>query len=160
MPSEVVWKGMASEDNSGSNESQFKAVEGVSLATGTNARVHVSLSDGEATSTFTVRPWFDTIEALQAQTFATDTPSQRQQLVLDGKRLKDDGCVLALHGVVEECTIQVVMLDQKDLLDGLFDESGAVGAFAFLGDPPPETHVAMANWGGDYNDTDGCIYMP
>ena len=35
MPSEVVWKGTASEYHSGSNESQFKAIEGVSLATGT-----------------------------------------------------------------------------------------------------------------------------
>ena len=36
-----------------------------------------------------------------------------------------------------------VVLDQKDLLDGLFDESGAVGAFAFLGDPIPETSAAV-----------------
>ena len=35
MPAEVVWKGTATEYASGSNESQFKAVEGVSLATGT-----------------------------------------------------------------------------------------------------------------------------
>ena len=55
-----------------------------------------------------VRPWFDTVEDLQAQAFASDTPSQRQQLVLAGKRLKDDGRVLALHGVVAECIIQLV----------------------------------------------------
>ena len=36
-----------------------------------------------------------------------------------------------------------VVLDQKDLLDGLFDESGAVGAFAFLGDPTPETSATV-----------------
>ena len=66
------------------------------------------MADGEATSPFTVRPWFDTIEDLQAQAFATDKPSQRQQLILDGKRLKDDGRVLALHGVVAECTVQLV----------------------------------------------------
>ena len=49
--------------------------------------------------------------------------------------------------VCSDCLTQYVvdtqvMLDQKDLLDGLFDESGAVGAFAFLGDPAPETHIA------------------
>ena len=63
---------------------------------------------GDALTTITVRPWFDTVEDLQAQAFASDTPSQRQQLILDGRRLKDDGRVLALHGVVEECTIQLV----------------------------------------------------
>ena len=66
------------------------------------------MSDGEATSPFTVRPWFDTVEDLQAQAFATDKPSQRQQLILDGKRLKDDGRVLTLYGVVAECTVQLV----------------------------------------------------
>ena len=55
-----------------------------------------------------VRPWFDTVKDLQTQAFAIDTPSQRQQLILDGKRLKDDGRVLAQHGVVAECTIQLV----------------------------------------------------
>ena len=35
MPAEAVWKGTATEYASGSNESQFEAVEGVSLATGT-----------------------------------------------------------------------------------------------------------------------------
>ena len=35
MPAEAVWKGTATEYASGSNESQFKAVEGVSLAMGT-----------------------------------------------------------------------------------------------------------------------------
>ena len=55
-----------------------------------------------------MRPWFDTVEDLQAQTFAADKPPQRQQLVLDGKRLKDDGRVLALHHVVAECTVQLV----------------------------------------------------
>ena len=35
------------------------------------------------------------------------------------------------------------MLDQKDLLDGLFDESGAVGDFAVLGDPTPETDIIV-----------------
>ena len=44
-----------------------------------------------------MRPWLNTVEDLQAQAFATDTPSQRQQLILDGKRLKDDGRVLALQ---------------------------------------------------------------
>ena len=63
---------------------------------------------GDALTTLTVRLWLDTVEDLQAQAFASDTPSQRQQLVLDGKRLQDDGRVLALHGVVAECTIQLV----------------------------------------------------
>ena len=59
-------------------------------------------------TSLTVRPWFDIVNDLQSQAFAIDTPSQRQQLLLDGKRLKEDGRVLAQHGVVEECTIQLV----------------------------------------------------
>ena len=65
-------------------------------------------------TTLTVRPWLDTVADLQAQAFASDTPSLRQQLFLDGKRLKDDGRVLALHGVVEECTVQVVSVGGKE----------------------------------------------
>ena len=56
----------------------------------------------------TIRPWFDTVGELQAQAFATDTPSQRQQLFLGDKLLQDDGRVLAQHGVVAETTIQLV----------------------------------------------------
>ena len=56
----------------------------------------------------TVRLWFDTVKDLQAKVFAIDTPPQRQQLLLDGKQLKDDGRVLAQHGVVAECTIELV----------------------------------------------------
>ena len=78
-----------------------------------SSSIHVSPMAGDALTTFTVRPWFDTVEDLQAQAFASDTPSQRQQLVLDGKRLQDDGRVLALHGVVAECTIQVVSVGGK-----------------------------------------------
>ena len=59
-------------------------------------------------TTLNVRPWFDTVGDLQDQVFATDTPPQRQQLVMDSKQLKEDGRVLALHGVVAECTIQLV----------------------------------------------------
>ena len=71
----------------------------------------------DALTTITVRPWLDTVEDLQAKAFASDTPSQRQQLILDGRRLKDDGRVLALHGVVAECTIQLVCVCvSKDLL--------------------------------------------
>ena len=55
-----------------------------------------------------VRPWFDMVTDLQAQAFAIDTPSQRQQLFCDGKRLQDDGRVLALHGVVAASTIPLV----------------------------------------------------
>ena len=56
--------------------------------------------EGGASTSLTVRPWFDTVADLQAQAFAIDIPSQRQQLFLDGKRLQDDGRALALHGVV------------------------------------------------------------
>ena len=59
-------------------------------------------------ASLTVRPWFDTVGDLQAQAFATDTPWQRQQLLLGDKPLQDNGLVLAQHGVVAECTIQLV----------------------------------------------------
>ena len=72
----------------------------------------------DALTTITMRPWFDTVEDLQAKAFASDTPSQRQQLILDGKRLTDDGRVLALRGVVAECTIQLVCVS-KDLLSAI-----------------------------------------
>ena len=55
-----------------------------------------------------VRPWFDTVADLQAQAFAIDIPSQRQQLRLYGTLLQDDGRVLAQHGVVAECSMQLV----------------------------------------------------
>ncbi len=64
--------------------------------------------DGGASTTLTVRPWFDTVADLQAQAFAIDIPSQRQQLRLDGNLLQDDGRVLAQHGVVAECSMQLV----------------------------------------------------
>ncbi len=59
-------------------------------------------------ASITVRPWFDTLEDLQAQIFASDMPSQRQLCFVDGKQLKDDGSVLAQHGVVAETTIKLV----------------------------------------------------
>ena len=55
-----------------------------------------------------VRPWFESVEDLQAKAFAADTPEQRQQLFLDGKQLQEDGRVLAQHGVVAETTVQLV----------------------------------------------------
>ena len=64
--------------------------------------------DGDVVASLTVRPWFDTVGDLQAQAFATDTPWQRQRLLLRGKPLQDNGRVLARHGVVAECTIQLV----------------------------------------------------
>ena len=64
--------------------------------------------DGGASTSLTVRPWFDTVADLQAQAFAVDTPAQRQQLRLDDNLLQDDARVLAQHGVVAECTIQLV----------------------------------------------------
>ena len=71
-------------------------------------RIRVSTANDDGLRSITVRPWFDMVTDLEAQTFAKDTPAQRQQLILDGKRLKDDGRVLALHGVVAECTVQLV----------------------------------------------------
>ena len=73
---------------------------------------------GDALTTLTVRLWLDTVEDLQAQAFASDTPSQRQQLFLDGKRLQDDGRVLVQHGVVAECTIQLVSARVSVILVG------------------------------------------
>ena len=64
--------------------------------------------DGGASSSLTVRPWFDTIADLQAQAFAVDIPSRRQQLSLGGNLLQDDGRVLAQHGVMAECSMQLV----------------------------------------------------
>ena len=71
-------------------------------------QIHVSPKGGGAAVVLTVRPWFDTVEDLQAKAFASDTPEQRQQLFLDGKQLQEDGRVLAQHGVVAETTIQLV----------------------------------------------------
>ena len=56
----------------------------------------------------TVRPWFESVEDFQAKAFAADTPEQRQRLFFNGKRLQEDGRVLAQHGVVAESTIQLV----------------------------------------------------
>ena len=63
---------------------------------------------GDVVTNLFVRPWFDTVKDLQARAFASDTPSRRQQLLLDGKKFKDDGRVLAQHGVVVDCTISLV----------------------------------------------------
>ena len=63
---------------------------------------------GDDAVSFTVRPWFESVEDLQAKAFAADTPEQRQQLFLDGKQLQDDGRVLAQHGIVAETKIQLV----------------------------------------------------
>ena len=82
-------------------------------------RIHVSTANDDDLRSITVRPWFDMVTDLEAQTFAKDTPPQRQQLILDGKRLKDDGRVLALRGVVAECTIQLVCVFSKDLLSAI-----------------------------------------
>ena len=45
---------------------------------------------------------------MQTRAFAMDTPPQRQQLFFDGERLKEDGRVLAQHGVVTDTAIQLV----------------------------------------------------
>ena len=91
-----------------------------------------------ALTTITVRPWLDTVEDLQGKAFASDTPSQRQHLLLDGKRLTDDGRALALRGVVAECTIQLVCVCacvSKDLLSAIQQGpllSGQVAAVCLL----------------------------
>ena len=71
-------------------------------------KINIAANKGDDVTSLSVRPWFDTVKDLQLQTFAADTPSRRQQLLLDGNQLKDDGCVLAQHGVVAECTIELV----------------------------------------------------
>ena len=71
-------------------------------------RIFIRTGNDDDARSITVRPWFDMVMDLEARTFAKDAPSQRQQLVLDGKRLEEDGRVLALHGVVAECTIRLV----------------------------------------------------
>ena len=63
-----------------------------------------------------MRPWFDMVEDLQVQVFDKDTPSQRQRLIFGvgpSNRLKDDGRVLAMHGVVAESTVQLVSVREK-----------------------------------------------
>ena len=71
-------------------------------------RIFVSTSDGEDVISLIVRPWFDMVVDIEAQVFASDTPSQRQQLFLGSKRLQDDGSVLAQHGVIAEVTVHLV----------------------------------------------------
>ena len=73
-----------------------------------SARIHIATTDGGAVTSVTVRPWIDAVTNLQAQVFATDTPSQRQQLFFRGEQLQEDGRVLAQHGVIAGCTIQLV----------------------------------------------------
>ena len=73
-----------------------------------SARIHLTTTDGGAVTSVTVRPWLDMVTDLQAQVFAVDTPSQRQQLFFRGDQLQEDGRVLALHGMIAECTIQLV----------------------------------------------------
>ena len=72
------------------------------------AKIDIVTIKGDDVASLSVRPWFDTLKEFQVQAFAADTPSRRQQLLLDGKRLKDDRRVLELHGVVAECTIELV----------------------------------------------------
>ena len=107
MSGEVQWKATASKYDFGSDRNELKAVEGVVLCP-QEVQIYVSPAGGGATSTVTVRLWHDTVADLQKQAFSTDKPPQRQQLFLAGKRLEDDGNVLSQHGVVAECTIQLV----------------------------------------------------
>ena len=71
-------------------------------------RISVCTPDGDDVASLTVRPWFDMVEDLQAQVFASDTPSQRQQLLFGNKRLQNDGSFLAQHGVVAGATVHLV----------------------------------------------------
>ena len=73
-----------------------------------SVRIFIATTDGDAVTSLTVRPWFDWVKDLQAQVCTADTPSQRQQLFFRGEQLQEDGRVLALHGVIAECTIQLV----------------------------------------------------
>ena len=73
-----------------------------------SVRISVCTPDGDAVASLTVRPWFDMVADIQAQVFASDTPSQRQQLFLGSKRLQDDGSVLAQHGVIAGVTVHLV----------------------------------------------------
>ena len=71
-------------------------------------QISLSQNGGDAAVSLTVRPWFESVEDLQAKAFAADTPEQRQQLFLDGKQLQEDGRVLAQHGVVAQTIVQLV----------------------------------------------------
>ena len=73
-----------------------------------NVRICIATTDGGAVTSLTVRPWFDTVTGLQSLVSSADTPSQRQQLFFRGDRLQEDGRVLAQHGVIAGCTINLV----------------------------------------------------
>ena len=73
-----------------------------------SARIYIATTDGGDATSLTVRPWFDAVTDLQAQVCTADTPSQRQQLFFRGDQLQEDGRVLAQHGVIAGCTIQLV----------------------------------------------------
>ena len=73
-----------------------------------SVRIYIAATDGDSVTSITVRPWFDGVKDLQAQVFAADTPSQRQQLFFRDDQLQEDGRVLAKHGVIPDCTIQLV----------------------------------------------------
>ena len=72
-----------------------------------SVQIYITSSDGAVTS-LTVRPWFDSVKDLRAQVLHTDAPPQRQQLFFQGNQLHSDGRVLAQHGVIAECTINLV----------------------------------------------------
>ena len=73
-----------------------------------SVRIFIATTDGDAVTSLTVRPWFDCVKDLQAHVSSADTPSQRQQLFFRDDQLQEDGRVLTLHGVIAECTIQLV----------------------------------------------------
>ena len=79
------------------------------------------------------------VEDIRSQVCPIDIPPQRQQLFLGSKRLQEDGCVLALHGVVAGSTLHLVSaksvpaslsaigLMSKCLVHVLFREESRVG---------------------------------
>ena len=73
-----------------------------------SSRIHISTTDKDAVVSLNVRPWFHVVADLESLAFDTDTPAERQQLFLGGRRLQDDGRVLAHHGVAAGATIQLV----------------------------------------------------
>ena len=70
--------------------------------------ISVGTTGGDDVVFLNVRPWYDLVQDLQSQAFGSEAPSHRQQLLLDGKRMKEDGRVLAQHGVLAGSAVILV----------------------------------------------------